>query len=569
MSGQLGITRLRPSRPWLYRRDRGLRGGYAVGTLWFWWLASGLVLIVAFYLLPAAGPAQDLRVALRCLLTASPVAAIAIGLRRYRPTYAIPWIILAFSQALYTTGNVIFYTLNLALGDTAFPSEADIFFVARLPFAMLGLALLAHRRMPGRQLPVLLDTATITVAACMLSWLYLIAPQISQDTRLLVALTSASYPTLDLGLLIIVILMLLGPGRRTTPFFMLVASLGLTLAADAAYTLQQLHGTYQAGNLLDALWSSGDLLLGVAALHPAMAELGEPCAAPEPRTGPARLVALFGATLMAPIALIYHADNDPGTIRFIGVVSTLLASLIFVRMWGLVSEQRRLAITDGLTGLRTRRFLDEQLGLELARSRRSGMSVALYIIDVDHFKSVNDRFGHPAGDRVLREIADRLRGVTRPGDVLARYGGEEFALVAPNTGPGDLYKVGERLLRSVSDTQVDVGSGCRLHVSVSIGAAGFPTHVVVKSASSPQPTTLCMPRRKADGPASWPIPVKPGRGLGRPEDDEDDPARPTLAQPLPSETFSLRDAHLLTILSTKTDKMDASYLSDRYTSIHA
>ena len=108
--------------------------------------------------------------------------------------------------------------------------------------------------------------------------------------------------------------------------------------------------------------------------------------------------------------------------------------LTILRMTGLVADQRRLATTDGLTGLRTRRFLEHRLRLELARSRRSGVPLGLFLVDVDHFKLVNDRHGHPAGDVVLVEIGRRLRRAGGAG-VLARFGGEEFALLVPGTGP--------------------------------------------------------------------------------------------------------------------------------------
>jgi diguanylate cyclase (GGDEF)-like protein/putative nucleotidyltransferase with HDIG domain len=98
------------------------------------------------------------------------------------------------------------------------------------------------------------------------------------------------------------------------------------------------------------------------------------------------------------------------------------------------------------------------------------------IVDVDHFKSINDRYGHPAGDWALIEIADRLRAATRPGDVLARYGGEEFALLVPGAGPAELAAIAERIRHHVSGSPVAVPCGTFVVVTVSVGAVSYPHH---------------------------------------------------------------------------------------------
>jgi diguanylate cyclase (GGDEF)-like protein len=151
---------------------------------------------------------------------------------------------------------------------------------------------------------------------------------------------------------------------------------------------------------------------------------------------------------------------------------------IILRMAGLVGDQRRLATTDVLTGLRTRRFLENRLTAELARARRTGGSVGLFLVDVDHFKLVNDRHGHPAGDRVLVEIGRRLRAAADlDGDgVLARFGGEEFALLLPGAGADTLAATAERLRDAVASSRVAVTGDAWTSVTVSVGAAAFPEH---------------------------------------------------------------------------------------------
>ena len=156
-----------------------------------------------------------------------------------------------------------------------------------------------------------------------------------------------------------------------------------------------------------------------------------------------------------------------------------------------VQKLEQLALRDGLTDLFNHRYLQEALEGELARAHRHGHSVALMFIDVDHFKAYNDANGHPAGDRVLRRIADVLLGgrdsglptQARRSDVLARYGGEEFVMVLPETGlEGCLIKA-ERVRRTVAEYPFDKREaqpgGC---LSVSIGCAVFPDHATDKRA---------------------------------------------------------------------------------------
>ena len=113
-------------------------------------------------------------------------------------------------------------------------------------------------------------------------------------------------------------------------------------------------------------------------------------------------------------------------------------------------EARRLADTDGLTGLRNRRFFHETLLREVTRAHRSGRSLALLVLDVDDFKAINERVGHLAGDTVLAETAVRLRGVLRASDIACRVGGDEFAILLPEAGAQQAAQLYERVEAAVS-----------------------------------------------------------------------------------------------------------------------
>ena len=114
-------------------------------------------------------------------------------------------------------------------------------------------------------------------------------------------------------------------------------------------------------------------------------------------------------------------------------------------------------MTDPLTGLGNRRYLEGQAALEIARAQRSGAPLSLIAVDLDHFKRINDNYGHDVGDLALQAFADTARGQLRDGDVLCRMGGEEFAVLLPDTGDDEAMQVAERLRQTVVATPVKVG----------------------------------------------------------------------------------------------------------------
>jgi diguanylate cyclase (GGDEF)-like protein len=131
-------------------------------------------------------------------------------------------------------------------------------------------------------------------------------------------------------------------------------------------------------------------------------------------------------------------------------------------------EYAQLSITDSLTGLLNRRYIEERLGDELNRADRSGGPVSFMMLDVDEFKSYNDRYGHPAGDEALKLVGQILRENLRGADVAARYGGEEFSVLLPETSADEAEAIAERIRRHVEETKFP-----KRKVTVSIGIAMF------------------------------------------------------------------------------------------------
>jgi two-component system, cell cycle response regulator len=133
-----------------------------------------------------------------------------------------------------------------------------------------------------------------------------------------------------------------------------------------------------------------------------------------------------------------------------------------------------LATRDGLTGLLNRREFLRLLREELERSRRYRRSCTLLLLDIDRFKTVNDTWGHPAGDAVIRAVAGRVLNEVRPMDRAARYGGEEFAMLLPETGVQGAMIAAERIRGAIAATPIAISSDQAVPVTVSIGVAAYP-----------------------------------------------------------------------------------------------
>lgn len=131
----------------------------------------------------------------------------------------------------------------------------------------------------------------------------------------------------------------------------------------------------------------------------------------------------------------------------------------------------RVAVTDPLTGAYNREFLLQRLPAEIQEALDRDRTLSVALVDVDHFKAVNDHHGHGIGDVVLAEVARRLRAAIRGGDLLVRYGGEEFIAVLPKADAGRAWEVGERMRQRVCERAFDIERGIALLVRISVGIA--------------------------------------------------------------------------------------------------
>jgi diguanylate cyclase (GGDEF)-like protein len=170
-------------------------------------------------------------------------------------------------------------------------------------------------------------------------------------------------------------------------------------------------------------------------------------------------------------------DDDLATIRTFASQATVAVDNVLLH-----EEAQRLSITDGLTGVWNYRYFTLTVSKEIERAARFARPLALLMLDLDHFKAVNDSFGHQRGDAVLVELASRIRGEVRDVDTVARYGGEEFVVVLPETGPEGAAQLAERICAAVRRKPFGEPGVPPVHLTVSAGAAVFPTHGLSASA---------------------------------------------------------------------------------------
>ncbi|MCL1887161.1 MAG: sensor domain-containing diguanylate cyclase [Betaproteobacteria bacterium] len=226
------------------------------------------------------------------------------------------------------------------------------------------------------------------------------------------------------------------------------------------------------------------LVRNMESFHPSLASLHQPILSPfcsQQHRG------LFTAANKLPksVAVIplqrYHrltgficmGDMDPN--RFVSGMATdflqLQGSIMAICLENVIAQEKlkQVSLTDSLTGIGNRRHLEEQMLKELSLAQRRGSSLSCLFIDIDKFKLINDRLGHPVGDEVLKELAQRIKNELRNYDIPARFGGEEFVLILPNTELPDAKIIAERIRLAISDKAFALPDQAYCDVTISIG----------------------------------------------------------------------------------------------------
>ncbi|GIU85994.1 MAG: hypothetical protein KatS3mg009_0509 [Acidimicrobiia bacterium] len=368
------------------------------------------------------------------------------------------WQLLGAGLACWYAGDLFwdaYEVLGRARPDV---SVADAAYLAGYPLLGAAIGRMVALRAPGQHREGILDGAAFAAAAVVATWHFLVAPSV-EGAGLAQALVWGAYPVADLVLLAAAGWLLLSPGRRGAPTLLVSAFLVTTLAADIAYLAIPVHWPDVSLVPLDAAYLASYVALAIAAAHPHADELTATSALRPQRLHPARIVVLGVALVAAPLTAAFTAAGSGTPTRaLVASTSVLCAGLVLARFSIAVRQCEaahellaRRASRDELTGLHNRPSLLEDAAAALENARRGGGPVGVLYVDIDRFKSVNDTWGHEAGDEVLREAARRLREVVRPGDTIARVGGDEFVVVLREvSAPEDVEAVAVRIRNALA-----------------------------------------------------------------------------------------------------------------------
>jgi diguanylate cyclase (GGDEF)-like protein len=421
-------------------------------------IAAALVAVLAYPAVPADTWAQTAwKVGIG--LTAAGVVG-ASARRRHTPA---AWYCFAVAIAVNATGSFAEAFIARVLHDDGWPTAASLFYQALYPALAAGLALHIRRGSPRADRGLLVDTATVTVALALLSWVFVLRPTLAAGSVPLLARLDGVGPAVgDLVLLSMMARVLLAGGSRTPAMRLVAAGLGLFLGGDIAWAVINQLGLEPAAPALHALdmtYLTAYCVFALASLQPATPAP----VAPERRAlvGRPALVLLAAVSLVGPALLALQVAQGAVTDgAAIAAGTSALFLLVIVRMAQLLrqielqaGQLERLAGIDELTGLPNRRAWNAELPRALERARRDGGELSVAMLDLDHFKRFNDRHGHAAGDAVLKAAGAAWHGELRAVDMLARHGGEEFALLLPDAGELAAEEIVERLRMSTPERQ--------------------------------------------------------------------------------------------------------------------
>ncbi len=252
---------------------------------------------------------------------------------------------------------------------------------------------------------------------------------------------------------------------------LLQAATGHAGSLPDVHFVESLTGITPCYTALRAPWTGPFKAADHQLLFPGGGEIGSIAIIPLIHQG-----ALFGSMNFAsPDMGRFTRQHATDFLAHLGVIATFALENVVNR-----ARLLRNGFTDVLTGWHNRRYLQLRLTEELARAARDGTRLAALMIDIDHFKRVNDTWGHAAGDRVLTEVAQRIESQVRASDIAARYGGEEFVVLMPATTVGAGRLLAERIRAGVAATPIDTGRNESVRITTSIGIASILPDRVAK-----------------------------------------------------------------------------------------
>ncbi|CAM4014363.1 putative bifunctional diguanylate cyclase/phosphodiesterase [Deinococcus frigens] len=433
------------------------------------------------------------------------------------------WRWLSYGLLLFGLGSLI-YTVYDALGQSPFPSLADLGYLAALPcFAVGVLALRRERLGPLHTLSFLTDAALVTLVLGDLLWRTSIRDTLAEYAEPSPAMwVSLAYPAADLLLAAATVTLALWRplGIRRRVIALLALGLLLYLGSDVVYYHAVARDLYAPGALIDLGWPLGALLLAWTAYRSTQ-PVAVRQASVQRQSGEAwkRLIPHYAVLGVFVIYLVTHLRTPLD--RPQQMILWLVVGLFALRQFLVLTDNQRLQVSlthradhDPLTGVRNRRDLETVLQRHIDEARSRNAVVSVLFVDLDRMKEINDTFGHPVGDRLLRAVADRLSAHLPPGGMIVRFGGDEFVATLPGHAAQEAAAVAETLLDAVREP-FQIGPEL-LHLSASIGVALAPGDADHAGAAIAQ-ADAAMYRAKQAGKGTWRFADERLNGLHMPQ----------------------------------------------------
>lgn len=358
----------------------------------------------------------------------------------------LPALFLGLSLLCWTFGDVVLTIQSIGGATPPSPSLADLFYIAFYPFALLAAIFLIRGQMGRVATTNWLDGAIAGLGAAAVCAAVVLqgVPRLDGAAGL-VNLALPIGDALLLGLIVGGLVIL--PGRSRAPWILLAAATALNVFGDSSNFLQHSFGATQIGLILNAIaWPVAMILIAIVVWlrprPPSPILLEKPAGFVLPTCAAAAALVLLFLGDFLPVGR-FALSLAAATLSFVGI--RLVLSVRGLEQ--LSQERHRQAITDELTGLRNRRFLFRVLDTYFAEhdGNSYGDNLAFLFVDLDRFKEINDSFGHPAGDELLRQLGTRLEGSLHEEDLLVRIGGDEFAVVLAGSDVDYATSVAERL----------------------------------------------------------------------------------------------------------------------------
>ncbi|GII06050.1 putative bifunctional diguanylate cyclase/phosphodiesterase [Planobispora takensis] len=462
----------------------------AAARLWAGLAVLGLA-VAAVGLFVSGDAGVGIRSALQ---TVSAIVMIA-AVRTRRPAVPAAWWLLAAGMAVWAGSDLLWTVWYFTAEGGQVPPLIDMAYLAAYPLLVAGLMKLPGNAIRGGNLAVMLDAMVVVLGLAFVYWTVTFNPY--GGLRALTGrelLMASTYPLADTAVAFMALRLWFTHGLRNHSYALVgLAFAGMTFG-DVAYALMLQRGeSWSYGLLGNAGWLVWFVLMAVAALHPSTARAGQ---VPAARLTTARSLIFLLMACAGPFSLMLNFDAGSlvDTSDFavpLSLFAALMAFLVFrlisnsntadrrarlldeqaAELSRALDEQQALqsllshrAMHDHLTGLGNRALFQDRLEQV---TQRHGDTAALLMLDLDGFKAINDTYGHPAGDQLLIQAGQRLRGILREDDTLARLGGDEFAVLMENTTAGQAVEAAERVVEAVAQAFV-VGQHS-FHVTTSVG----------------------------------------------------------------------------------------------------